>query len=216
MILLLPGLLGAWKIISGETIDPRHVERIQDGKTTKNEILLLFGDPQEIDRTPEGVTYTYKSFKDAPAMPYNPEDRKIAPQSDQLYLLDDDKTDQEATRKDRRQDPEEHPAHSLQTRWTDGDEPRIQRILRGAGMTAFADLAQATAWVFDLQKFGIKFGLSSTLSLLDRLKLDYREGRYIHIAGTNGKGSVAAMLSAILSRAGYPVGHVHLAAPGEF
>ena len=73
-------------------------------------------------------------------------------------------------------------------------------------MTAFADLAQATAWVFDLQKFGIKFGLSSTLSLLARLKLDYQEGRYIHIAGTNGKGSVAAMLSAIFSRAGYPVG----------
>jgi dihydrofolate synthase / folylpolyglutamate synthase len=73
-------------------------------------------------------------------------------------------------------------------------------------MTAFTDLAQATAWVFDLQKFGIKFGLSSTLSLLARLKLPYQEGRYIHIAGTNGKGSVAAMLSAILTRAGYPVG----------
>jgi hypothetical protein len=90
MILLLPGLLGAWKIISGETIDRRHVERIQDGKTTKNEILLLFGDPKDIDRTPEGVTYTYKNFKDAPAMPYRPEDRKIAPQSDQLFLLPDD------------------------------------------------------------------------------------------------------------------------------
>ncbi len=43
-------------------------------------------------------------------------------------------------------------------------------------MTAFADLAQATAWVFDLQKFGIKFGLSSTLSLLARLELPYRGG----------------------------------------
>ena len=164
MILLLPGLLGAWKVISGETIDRRHVERIKDGKTTKNEILLLFGDPQEIDRTPEGVTYTYKNFKDAPAKPYNPNDRKIAPQSDQLLppsmII---KQIKKRYRKDRRQDPEEHPAHSLQTRWTDGDEPRIQRILRGAGMTAFTDLAQATAWVFDLQKFGIKFGLSSTL-----------------------------------------------------
>ena len=90
MILLLPGLLGAWKVISGETIDRRHVERIKDGKTTKNEILLLFGDPQEIDRTPEGVSYTYKNFKDAPANPYNPNDRKIAPQSDQLFLLPDD------------------------------------------------------------------------------------------------------------------------------
>ncbi|MCX5890823.1 MAG: bifunctional folylpolyglutamate synthase/dihydrofolate synthase [Deltaproteobacteria bacterium] len=73
-------------------------------------------------------------------------------------------------------------------------------------MTAFPDLAQAIAWVFDLQKFGIKFGLSSTLDLLARLGLPYQEGRYIHIAGTNGKGSVAAMLSAVLHRAGYPVG----------
>jgi hypothetical protein len=90
IVLLLPGLLGAWRTMSGETIDRRHVERIQDGKTTKNEILLLFGDPQDIDRTSEGVIYRYKSFKDAPANPYRPEDRKIAAQSDQLFLLPDD------------------------------------------------------------------------------------------------------------------------------
>jgi hypothetical protein len=91
MVLLLPGLLGAWRGMSGETIDRRHVDRIQDGKTTKNEILLLFGDPKEINRTSEGITYTYKSFKDAPAMPYRPEDRKINPQSDQLFLIDENK-----------------------------------------------------------------------------------------------------------------------------
>ena len=91
MILLLPGLLGAWRVVSGDTIDRRHVERIADGKTTKNEILLLFGDPQEIDRGSEGLTYTYKNFKDAPAMPYRPENRKIAPQSDQLLIVDDNK-----------------------------------------------------------------------------------------------------------------------------
>ncbi|MFA5110833.1 MAG: hypothetical protein WC443_05460 [Desulfobaccales bacterium] len=96
-ILLLPGLLGAWRIMSGETIDPRHVQRIINGQTTKNEVMLLFGDPQEIDRTPEGVTYLYKSFKDAPAMPYRPEDRKIQQQSDQLYLLDDNKQIKKAT-----------------------------------------------------------------------------------------------------------------------
>ena len=73
-------------------------------------------------------------------------------------------------------------------------------------MTPFTDLAQAIAWVFDLQKFGIKFGLSSTLDLLARLGIPYQEGRYLHIAGTNGKGSVGAMLSAVLTRAGYPVG----------
>jgi outer membrane protein assembly factor BamE (lipoprotein component of BamABCDE complex) len=91
LILLLPGLLGAWRIVSGETIDSRHVNRIKDGQTTKNEILLLFGDPQEIDRTPDGVFYTYKSFKDAPAMPYKPEKRQINPQSDSLYVIDDKK-----------------------------------------------------------------------------------------------------------------------------
>ena len=73
-------------------------------------------------------------------------------------------------------------------------------------MKAFADLTRATAWVFDLQKYGIKFGLSCTLNLLARLQLPYEQGRYLHLAGTNGKGSVAAMLSAILSRAGYPAG----------
>jgi len=91
MILLLPGLLGAWKVISGDTIDRRHVDRIQDGKTTKNEILLLFGDPPEIDRGSEGVTYTYKNFKDTPAMPYRPQDRKINPQSDQIFVVNEDK-----------------------------------------------------------------------------------------------------------------------------
>jgi hypothetical protein len=91
MIMLLPGLLGAWRIISGDTIDSRHVSRIKDGKTTKQEILLLFGDPQEIERTPEGVVYLYKNFKDTPAMPYKPEKREISPQSDQIFVLDDKK-----------------------------------------------------------------------------------------------------------------------------
>jgi len=91
VILLLPGLLGAWRIVSGDSIDPRYVQRIQDGTTTKLDILTLFGDPQEINSTPEGITYLYKCFKDAPAMPYRHEDRKINPQSDQLYVIDDKK-----------------------------------------------------------------------------------------------------------------------------
>lgn len=68
----------------------------------------------------------------------------------------------------------------------------------------FTDLPTAIQWLFGLQKYGIKFGLSSTLNLLARLGLDHTRGEYLHIAGTNGKGSVAAMLSAILTAAGYP------------
>jgi dihydrofolate synthase/folylpolyglutamate synthase len=71
-------------------------------------------------------------------------------------------------------------------------------------MTApFSELPAAIQWLFGLQKYGIKFGLSSTLNLLARLGLDHTRGEYLHIAGTNGKGSVAAMLSAILTAAGY-------------
>ncbi|HZE22321.1 MAG TPA: hypothetical protein VE082_09730 [Desulfobaccales bacterium] len=91
VILLLPGLLGAWRIMSGETLSPRLVQSIKDGKTTKQEIMVMFGDPQEINRTPEGVTYIYKNYKDAPAMPYKWQDRKINPQSDQPYVIGADK-----------------------------------------------------------------------------------------------------------------------------
>jgi hypothetical protein len=91
LVLLLPGLLGAWRIMSGDTIDPRNVQRIQDGKTTKMEVMTLFGDPQDINRDADGLTYIYKSFKDAPATPYKPWERQINPQSDKLYVIDADK-----------------------------------------------------------------------------------------------------------------------------
>jgi dihydrofolate synthase/folylpolyglutamate synthase len=70
----------------------------------------------------------------------------------------------------------------------------------------FRTLAQALDWVYDLQKFGIKFGLSSTARLMAELGYPQRHCRFLHIAGTNGKGSVAAMLSSILTLAGYNVG----------
>ena len=65
---------------------------------------------------------------------------------------------------------------------------------------------QALSYLYDLQKYGIKFGLSSTSSLLGRIGNPQAGLKTIHIAGTNGKGSTAAMLSAILVRAGFKVG----------
>jgi dihydrofolate synthase / folylpolyglutamate synthase len=70
----------------------------------------------------------------------------------------------------------------------------------------FPSLAAALEWVYDLQKFGIKFGLSSTARLMAGLGNPQQHLRFLHIAGTNGKGSVAAMLSAILTLTGYNVG----------
>ena len=59
-------LLLGWRDITGNTINPHYVERIKDGHTTKNEITVMFGEPQEIKRTENVIIFTYKSFKDAP------------------------------------------------------------------------------------------------------------------------------------------------------
>lgn len=91
LLLVLPLIMGAWQDMTGRTINPRFVERIQNGKTTKHEILLYFGEPQESHRTPEGLVFIYKSFKDAPAMPYKHYERQINPQSDQLMIIDENK-----------------------------------------------------------------------------------------------------------------------------
>jgi hypothetical protein len=92
LILLLPLLLGAWQDASGNTINPNYVKRIENGKTQKHEILLYFGDPKEIEKTADGQVYKYFSYKDAPAgLPYIHKDRKIQEQSDQVYLLDENK-----------------------------------------------------------------------------------------------------------------------------
>lgn len=60
--------------------------------------------------------------------------------------------------------------------------------------------------MFGLRRFGIKLGLEAIASVLAALGNPQDNYRIIHIAGTNGKGSVAAMLSTILHAAGYHVG----------
>ncbi|MDD2903828.1 MAG: hypothetical protein PHU44_15485 [Syntrophales bacterium] len=92
VLLLLPLILGgSWREMTGRTINPSLVERIQDGKTSKHEITLYFGDPQETHRTPEGLVFIYKSFTDAPAMPYRHEKRQPNPQSESLMVIDEHK-----------------------------------------------------------------------------------------------------------------------------
>lgn len=51
-----------------------------------------------------------------------------------------------------------------------------------------------------------KANLDNTLAMMDYLNHPERELRVIHVAGTNGKGSVSHYLAAILHRAGYKVG----------
>ncbi len=65
---------------------------------------------------------------------------------------------------------------------------------------------EALERLYALQKYGIKFGLSKTANLLGAFGDPHRGRRYVHIAGTNGKGSVAAMAAAVLERTGLKVG----------
>ncbi len=62
------------------------------------------------------------------------------------------------------------------------------------------------AWIYSTRETNIKFGLEKTHRLLDALGRPEKNLRFLHVAGTNGKGSVCAMLDAILRRSGYRVG----------
>lgn len=59
------------------------------------------------------------------------------------------------------------------------------------------------SYLFSLEQFGIKFGLDNIIAIVDRLGRPDRAYRTIHIAGTNGKGSVTAMIDAALRAAGH-------------
>ena len=65
---------------------------------------------------------------------------------------------------------------------------------------------EALQYTHSLLKLGIRPGLERIRELLARLGNPQRSLRVIHVAGTNGKGSTCAMLSAILRRAGYRTG----------
>lgn len=68
------------------------------------------------------------------------------------------------------------------------------------------DYKESVDYLFSLQKFGIKFGLNSTEKILAQLGNPERRLRCIHVGGTNGKGSTAAMLSSLLKQHGLRVG----------
>lgn len=68
------------------------------------------------------------------------------------------------------------------------------------------DYQQAWTFLDNLQFFKIKLGLDAMDNFLGRLGNPQHNLPCVHIGGTNGKGSVAATLTAILTEAGYKVG----------
>lgn len=65
---------------------------------------------------------------------------------------------------------------------------------------------EAEEYLKKIQKSGCILGLESMKNLMAELGNVQEELRVIHVAGTNGKGSVCAMLSSVLTEAGYRVG----------
>lgn len=65
---------------------------------------------------------------------------------------------------------------------------------------------ETMAWIEQIGKSGIHLGLERMNELLERMGHPERSLKIIHVAGTNGKGSVCTMIAAILKTAGYKVG----------
>ncbi|MEX2190720.1 MAG: folylpolyglutamate synthase/dihydrofolate synthase family protein [Bacteroidota bacterium] len=66
--------------------------------------------------------------------------------------------------------------------------------------------SDAVAFLYGLQTRGMKFGLRGIRLLLRTLGRPDRGLRCVHVAGSNGKGSTAAMIAATLTAAGYRTG----------
>ncbi len=75
------------------------------------------------------------------------------------------------------------------------------------------DYKETTSWLFDqlpmfqrVGKAAYKADLNNTIAILDALGNPEKRIRAIHIAGTNGKGSVSHIIASILQEAGYKTG----------
>lgn len=91
---------------------------------------------------------------------------------------------------------------------------RAGQVAAGAA-AAYAD---AREWLFSLKAGGVKFGIDRMRQFAAALGNPERKVPMVHVAGTNGKGSVSAMLESILRGAGLRTGlytSPHLVRLGE-
>ena len=68
------------------------------------------------------------------------------------------------------------------------------------------NVTEAIAYIESVSWKGSRPGLERVRELLDRMGCPEKQLKYVHIAGTNGKGSTAAMTASILRKAGYKTG----------
>jgi dihydrofolate synthase/folylpolyglutamate synthase len=61
-------------------------------------------------------------------------------------------------------------------------------------------------YLYSFEKFGIKYNLENITRILNSLGNPQRNFKSFHIAGTNGKGTVAAMINSLLAESGHSTG----------
>ena len=81
-----------------------------------------------------------------------------------------------------------------------------------------SDIQKSLAFLASLEFFGIKLGLHQTQALFDAAGNPQKGLKFIHVAGSNGKGSVCSMLETALRNCGFKTGFYsspHLLRVGE-
>ena len=68
------------------------------------------------------------------------------------------------------------------------------------------NFGEALNWLYGFQKFGVRLGLERIQHLMNELGNPHHDVKIIHVAGTNGKGSVCKLIGSILREGGYTVG----------
>jgi dihydrofolate synthase/folylpolyglutamate synthase len=81
-------------------------------------------------------------------------------------------------------------------------EASVPRLASG-NFESTASYREALGWLFQSQRFGIKLELENSRRLFQALGVPPPNERILHVAGTNGKGSVCALLDSICRAAGY-------------
>ena len=66
--------------------------------------------------------------------------------------------------------------------------------------------AEALKYLYDLRLYGSKLGLENPRRLAEAVGRPQDRLRFVHVAGTNGKGSVCALLESVYRAAGYRTG----------
>lgn len=74
------------------------------------------------------------------------------------------------------------------------------------GMCLDLNYREALKYIESTQKFGSILGLERIRKLMELLGNPQKKLKFVHVAGTNGKGSTVAFMGSVLTQAGYKVG----------